>query len=686
MKGPTYLVKPNRADDKEDISHQRNAAWCVAFIRYIEPTSSYTNNFKLTDTKRVLVVENDCVSISISNSKDSFGKMCNIQMRAGEIFYPGAVAPGDWVFAWMGNYQEDIDDILRILYQMEAGNYSNAGDLSKWNSGFKFFGRVLRCGVKDTVSDSGQRTVIERITAQSFLELSSSVYYTETAQAFFLRSVQAESGVQLSVDSFVKNGLDVALNGLGNKFVQFFKTPGNDPRFLPTPDAAVAFYYVISQGVDTDTMNQKLLDIGNLNMTGALSDAIVVPPAVAAIFGKQKATKLWELNNVYLGIQKYGTSGNSPWERMSPQADIYYRDDAQTLPVFFRTPYRLKGWVNFYPTPWDNKSLWSILNEYLNAPMNELYTVLRADRFGHIRPTIMVREKPFGTHLFDVLQNKKIVEIKETTKEVGNKPKLSDAEANAAADRAKQFKSDNESLLKRPDRKVRAMYDSHPRWVISEAMIRDVDVDTSESNRVNFVQLWGRNSISQLTAPQAPGQQVNSFELARETQLIQGNMVSDDSDIKRNGLRADVQETPFDFPSPYVTETSEWSRIRADWMFNGHMRAEGTITLYGVKEPICEGDNVQVRGIVYHIDGVDHSGSISGGRKTFFTTLRVSRGITAYSLDNDQLPSYLYHQGADADVQPYVPGTTDVQRTFHSNRDPDGERGDRKVGKPKEDG
>lgn len=665
MTAPKYRIEANRIDfGTAEESHQRNPSWCVAFVRYEEPASGYNSEASRLRTKPVLVVENDCMSVQISNPKGSFGKTCSMTMRAGEVYYPGALSPGDWVFVWMSDYQEDIDLIIDSLNTLRNTKKRGETSLCDWKSGLKFAGRVLSVGANDAVAANGTRIVSQTIQAQSFMEFATSVYYTEIAQAIFTRSVTG-ANTQVRLGAFQQNGLDKALGNLGNKFIQFFTQTNLDPRYLPSPDVAIAFYYTIAMGVDADGPFLKGL---NMNVAGLLSDAIDIPSDVAQIFDKKNAKKLWQLINVYLGIQKYSTKGDVPWVNFNPEAEVF---SVGGEPVFFKTPDRLKGWVDFYPSPWDNKALWSIFNEYLNEPMNELYTALRIDQFGRIRPSLIAREKPFGTKLFETLQNKKMIEV---IPDKGGESQKKPAAANEPNTKSKKFLPSSLAFLRRADEEVRGMYDTHPRWVIDENMIHAVNVACSEANRINFVQLWGRSSITNVMNPSTTNSQANSIEVARTNQMIIGNMVSDDADISRHGLRANVAETPFDFPDPTQSRAPYWSRIRADWLLNGHLKAQGSVSINGVREPICEGDNAQVRGIVYHIEGVTHQGQITNSGKSFTTSLSLSNGILASSLDNQQIPSYLIHQGSDADTNRYMPGTTDIQRTTKLNRDPTGER------------
>src|ERR1019366_8436837 len=141
MSTPTYLIKANSNDENGvPYKHDRNVSWCVAFVRFNEPASMYSvvqHNATakqlgaiMSDTKNnLMVIENDCVDWSSSGAKASFGKNLTLTFKVGDVYYPYAVAPGDWVCFWVQDNQDDIDKIVTLLKQ----NGGNHGKLNDWN-------------------------------------------------------------------------------------------------------------------------------------------------------------------------------------------------------------------------------------------------------------------------------------------------------------------------------------------------------------------------------------------------------------------------------------------------------------------------------------------------------------------------------------------------------------------------
>lgn len=92
--GPRYTVRGNQPQDQ---LHERNPSWCVALIRFLEPASSYSSPVSLTQTKPLIVVENDCIAVSINRPKDSFAKTASLTFKVTNVYYANAVSPGDWI-------------------------------------------------------------------------------------------------------------------------------------------------------------------------------------------------------------------------------------------------------------------------------------------------------------------------------------------------------------------------------------------------------------------------------------------------------------------------------------------------------------------------------------------------------------------------------------------------------------
>jgi hypothetical protein len=127
-------------------------------------------------------------------------------------------------------------------------------------------------------------------------------------------------------------------------------------------------------------------------------------------------------------------------------------------------------------------------------------------------------------------------------------------------------------------------------------------------------------------------------------QAIQAqNIFFDQEDIKRHGMRPAIMTSNFDFPikeGNNEQQSKKWSLLLFDMLNAGHLRESGSMTCYGITEPISVGDNLQFDGAIYHIETVSHHMAIDpgSGKKTFRTSLTLSFGTDLTS--NKTTPVY----------------------------------------------
>ena len=253
-------------------------------------------------------------------------------------------------------------------------------------------------------------------------------------------------------------------------------------------------------------------------------------------------------------------------------------ENATDTDRFIFTGDPVEGVTFVRPEYWNQVKAWSILNQFTNAPLNELYTCFRISPDGSIMPTMIFRQIPFTTD---------------------------------------GFTSGDYSVTK---------FMNVPRWNISPALAISFDLGRDEAARINFVQYFGRS--------------VNSpagYDISEE--ISKQNYLYDVDDVQRNGLRPYVVTSEFDATPNGESKGSfravGWSRILGDALIGGHLKFSGTINFVGIPEPIAVGDNLQFDNVVYHIEQISHTASISpDGRKTFRTTLTLSNGVSILSGQN----------------------------------------------------
>ncbi len=663
---PYKVLKANAGD-----SSQRSSFWVVAISSFTEPATMYSKG-KLknpVETKQLIVIENDAVQVSVNDTKDSFGKMASISLKSTDIYYPSMVHNGDWLFIWMFDNQQKADQCVLNLKTIQSGK-SVGYKLCDYQSGLKFAGRITSVKTTDSVSNQA-RTISQSIEAQMFLELATSIYYTYDAPAA-AGPVAPPSGAagtgftglaNARIELYQKNGMDRALQGLAQKFLDFYKSAANQEQF--SPDNIIALYFVLIMGIDSN-------NAADTQFKGTLNDAIQIPADVARIMNIN-SKRLWSLYDLQLGVQRF--QPNNPWwKSFAPVTSETGKDK-----ITHKSAARCKGFVPFTPVMWDNVSMWSILENYVNPICNEMYTALKLDKNGNLRHTLTVREKPFTTGLFNAFTPEGKTSQDITAKPSGVVPEKTTVNKLAAAIEATTDDTAPPELkpsvtfgpsataaafLAGPlgeKAKEKTDYATVPRWIIDDSIVHSFSWGTNEGNRINFVQCFGRASASEFTMPESA---TGGQDKLKQSQFLAGNFVADEADISRNGLRASIQTSTFDIFTGTTASGSMapiWARMNADWLFNGHLKAHGSITMDGIWEPIAVGDNLQYNGILFHIEAISHSCSLSGSNKVWTTTISLSNGILASSMTKKGgLPVYPAHSQVDRRANNPGPGITNA--------------------------
>jgi hypothetical protein len=604
MNSPVYEIKMSSSD-----SHQTSPSWMVCFVRNSEVSissslPSFQNASQRGSFKNdFIVTKNDCVSINITNSKSSPSKNCSLGMKVTDINYQNAIAAGDWVFVWINNNEEKINELYDILSGSKFENFKTLTDVG---SGLKFFGRVLSVSSSTNISSNGIKTVFQTINCQSFLELMSSIYFAYTLTSLAsLKNTQENIAFDLRKQTIFKNASD-----------DFFNTVavGNG---------------IIGRPIDLVTSDFLLFLLGYPNFLGetqiSFSEPIKLPNFVCQVLGRENAKEVWEIYSIISGIQKYKSGiANNSTDLMVPENitkgsnNVLYLTDTRTL-----TEYTFQR-----PPIWTNETLWNVLSQFHDSMVNEMFSSLRINPEGQIGPVFTVREKPFSTGLINFIE-KGSLQIGINSSPIQKNTSISSSNPFNNENDQKINNQLDESLTKK-----RTMFYNLPRWKMPLSMVKNLNTYTSDGDRINFVQVWGRNG-SDLASSLNPESKISSS-------ITNYNFVEDRKDIQKNGLRADVSVT--NFPLLLQTNVNFYTvcaKKRADWLFNGHLKLSGTVSCFGIQDPIAEGDNIEIDGVLYHIESVNHNCSISpGGIKTFSTNIQLTNGLISRFLNDSQPPIY----------------------------------------------
>ena len=307
----------------------------------------------------------------------------------------------------------------------------------------------------------------------------------------------------------------------------------------------------------------------------------------------------------------------------------------------------------FLPSPpqFDGqKTIWAILQQFLNPTINEMYSCLRVNPAGKIFPTLVVRQLPFSSGLI--------------TEEYRPKP-LPVAAHLRDQQKEKQQKKKVATTIQHKDplpTELRNLtltrFMELPRWRVHPILVKSVDLGRSDAVRVNFIHAYGESALAGMTSVR---------------QFVTDPPLSDDIDIARNGLRPYLSTVPCDPVDSRNRSSSDWMYILSDILMGQHLTLSGSVELVGVQAPICPGDNLEFDEHVLHIEAVAHTFMMNpNGFKSFSTTVALTHGIKAEQATGADLAMYSGSDQRDL-AQPLDAGQTreyGMSPTPPSNPDP----------------
>ena len=580
MSAPYHLIAPNTPD-----SHQANPGYVIAFLPFYHRNTYYkSDSFKDSEISeealrvgKHIVVVSDAVHINISHSKGEPVSQAEVHLLSGDINYTAAVAPGDHAFIWLTSTDEQFKDISnRVL--------AARGALNSINSGLKFIGRVNSVRQVLNVSPrDGKKNYRYIITLAGFTELQTQIYFNE-----FLDPTTLGDDPQTRGFKFLAH--------ISETYRNIFKSELNQKGRLPT-ETIINFLIDVFIGTGPIDTAQKISD----KLIQTPNASFLIPKQVAHFLGlsygekspKSVAYQYSDILQRVFGVQKYGNS-------MFPLANW-----ARGSTYFKCGP--LKGGILLGPANFNNITLWSLLTQYANPALNEMYTCLKyIPQKNGIYPTLVLRQIPFST--------------KYITKDI-SKDKVT-------------------------------LFTELPRWKLDPKYpILNYNLGTTDAERFNFFQVY-TNSIA------SPDPQE-----ALKLQIVNKNYRIDLADILRTGPRVHITTSDTEAgiqPDGTVKPAyiNEWAGMIADFFANGHLKMNGTITVAGITDPICVGDNLEFDGKLFHIEGINHVFTVDPmrGSKSFLTSLVLSHG---YYLSGKQV-TYMHEQSIARGAQPdqELPGFT----------------------------
>jgi hypothetical protein len=545
-----------------------------------------------------LIITDDCISWSISNTKNSNIKNLDVTLKpASGLNYlsQNALLPGDWIMFWAWNNQADADRVINNIRKCEAVNGQK--------DGLKFVGRVHSIRKRLSINPStGIKNISYTIQGVGFYELETQFYYD----------------MALADSAVAQQRLGLVMERMGLKFTEISNQEQLKSGKLKDNSA-----YLISQLIDlvlgSSAKQARVNDPAEKGFSGNSPTSKVEglgidPRAKAALIPSPQVNK--EAPYSYLVPKTVGLLLGFPDIMASKANDLFgYADimqsvigvqrytPAENLANFFpdfskdsrgsrwKTNIVLKG--TFLPvyTSFVNRPLWEMLDQFCNRAVNEKFTSLRITPNG-VLPTLTVRQIPFSS---------------ESIQETSEFP-----------------------LTK---------FMNLPRWQLDPSLVTSLDIGRSDDSHVNLVHIYGEAATT-----------AKNYSI--QEQMLLNAPIFDEVDMARSGVRGLMQTVSCHF-TDQLRAPKSWMNAIADWSFGSQFTLNGSVQCYGIQSPIAEGDNLELEDLVYHIESVMHFGEITpDGYKHFRTTLSLSNGMpidqSDATLDFPRYPGFTNVLSTDA--------------------------------------
>ena len=562
-----------------DKSYQTSPAWMVTFVRFEQRDQKwYPNDSGTLDTRKPLVVISDCTNISVSQSKASYSQSATMTLLSGDINYLSAIVPGDYFIVNMVEDEGKIPNLYNKAQNLKA--------INGYDDGFKGLFKVHSVHEKQQVTADGGKSVVYEVSGYSFSELSNVIYFNP----FLLTDAE-------------KNSIFYFLSSLTtswNKMIKF--------KAINSVQNVIKLLYSAFVGGSANFNDQDI----KAKDQRTPNSAYKIPTSIGKLMGVSNAKNSSQIINYFAGVQSYsrGSAGNE----YAKQHPSNLTQSAPSDNRQYSSTKALRGHSYAKPEYWNQIKVWDIMNQYLNTPVNEMYTTFKVEPFNisnpRVFPTIILREKPFTTNEFPGLKN------------------------------------------------GHTLFSTLPRWDIQPEFVTSYSIGRDDAARINFVQVFGRN-------------QTNNPDSSLAFQIAQGNAVAQNDDIIRSGLRPFITTSPFDWSEAGEKEFSlapYWAKLVSNWLIGGHLKMSGNMVCAGIQKPICVGDNVEFNKIVMHIEQIAHQGSVNQAGKTFRTNLLLSSGVSVE--ERSDRKSYTGMKNIDADKnrkdsatdnESFYPGVSDSQ-------------------------
>lgn len=569
-----FLGQPSGSTYAAEDAHALVAVYrlgqVVSFDRSARTSFSTNPQDGVAQRAAPLYLADEIVHLSVERDKGQHVKSASVTLK--DLPLLREVLPGDWALVWLVPDRPSFDDLLA---RVKAGKAANRpGD------GLRLVGRVNQVR-KHLETFATGKVVTYQMQLLGFSEFDSQIFYDI--------NVATNDVMQHSVGGWMSRvGVDADA-----WFAQHAASDNTDNINTIIPEI---LSIVLGQGVSKELNPGASVGATAASGGGAeehAANAYVVPGLVGRWLGATPNGSVLayaDLLDVLVGTQQYHP-GQGDLANFVPGTQPLLGSFLPMFPQFVNVPF------------------WSVLRQYLNPTINEMYTALRVivqDGEAAVAPSLVVRQIPFTTDAFE--SNK----VKYVT-----------------------------------------TFLSLPRWVVPETLVLSSDLGRSDATRCNLVHVYGAASqlAGTMTVPK---------------QMAENPPLRDDLDIQRSGPRPLMQTVECGASAEDVrtTQAGGWMDLVADRSMTSHLTLNGMITCVGLPGPLAEGDNVEVGAMVFHVEGIADTYAVAAQQKTWRTTLRVTNGVLARSDVADETGLHLYGIGNDEPgLDAQDPGKNVMRRT-----------------------
>lgn len=597
-----YVLDANSGD-----SHQVSPYWLALIVpfryrvtadraRALSESADYVQDISFADMTDPmaegpkLLLEHEIVQWQVMHAKANPQGVMSLTLANTGVDWRMKVVGGDWVLFWAFDNRQDYLRIRQILRKVKDGTEPMPRDISnacnKFNDGLKFVGRIN--GVRRTRRRNGGTGTISStyaLTCVSFKEMNFTIHFNPA-----FRGKYGGNDLQFQADFSGLN--DFVLSGAQGRIQSAKAITSLMNICLGRGPGAAWGFGLRPQSPDEDQIATSSPNSGV---------RVAIPTTVGAILngnGSGLEYNFIDILHGVVGVQSYSQQGAvDPGVGFTPQVPEGNFLEGEFLPQT----------LDFNQRP-----VWSILQTYLNEPINEMYTTLRVGIDGYVRPTVVARQIPFSSRMMDA----------------------KNTHANDGVETVVTALLPGRSIYRNISRSIeRPTYQTPfldiPRWVISPRLVESEDLGTSDSLRFNYIHCPPHD----ITA-------AGSSQFMNDNAMyVMAPPFIDKKDIQRHGLSlytrpVNAHLRVSDEKAVGSSSAGYWTRLMTDFIITQNLRVSGTLRLAGIQQPICVGDNTEYDGFVYHIEQVVHSGSVLGiGQRSFTTDIQMSNGISLASDD-----------------------------------------------------